>query len=82
MRICVLLLDKLLQVYIYPTIPMYTKSLEIKVFEIALLLSLIRVKSSFTDILRTIVYTPKTLNLIQLISVLKVKMHAIICVSQ
>ena len=38
MRICVLLLDKLLHVYIYPTFPMYSKSWEIKVFEIALLL--------------------------------------------
>ena len=39
MRICVLLLDKLLHVYIYPTFPMYSKSWEFKVFEIALLYS-------------------------------------------
>ena len=71
-----------MHLYIYPTFPTYTKALEIKVFEIALLQSLIRVKSSNTDILRTIAYTPKTLKLIQLISVLRGKIHAIICVSQ
>ena len=37
MRICVLLLDKLLHVYIYLIFPMYTKSWENKVLEIALL---------------------------------------------